>query len=57
MATLELNLSPAARRLILQYAGAQNLDFESALECLVIEGMKSIRAGNPWAYPYVDKSV
>jgi len=54
---IEVDIPPETRRLIVQYAAAEGITFDSALECLVMEGIKSIKDANPYAYPYVDKSV
>ena len=50
-------VAPAVRRQIVQYAAGENLTFDSALECIVMEGIKAIREQKPWAHPYVDKAV
>lgn len=34
-------LSPDIRRLVIQYAAKENLAFEVALECLLLEGVKA----------------
>lgn len=34
-------LSPEIRRLIMRYGAKENIDFATALECLVSEGAKS----------------
>lgn len=54
---IQIDIAPAVRREIVAYAAGENFTFDSAIECLVLEGIKSIRAGKPYAYPYVDKSV
>lgn len=35
-------LSPDIRRLVIQYAAKENLAFDVALECLVLEGVKAV---------------
>lgn len=37
-----MQISPEIRRLIIQYAANENLTFDVALECLVLEGVKAL---------------
>lgn len=36
------DLSPEIRRLVIQYAAKENLAFDVALECLLLEGVKAV---------------
>ena len=39
-----MKISPESRRLVIQYAAKENLTFDVALECLIMEGVKALGA-------------
>ena len=45
------DLPPEIRRLVIQYAAKENLAFETALECLVVEGVKAVATEKPGIFP------
>ena len=54
---MQIDLTPDTRRAVMQYAAKENISFAVALECLVIEGVKSICEKSPRLCPLVYKPV
>lgn len=51
------DLSPETRRIIIQFAAKENLSFQTALECLAMEGFKALGSASYERGQLVNKSV
>lgn len=52
-----MHLMPEVRRIVMTYAARENIAFITALECLVMEGVKSLCNSGSEKCPLVDKAV
>ena len=50
-------ISPDVRRLVMQYAAWENIAYAVAVECLILEGIKSLCSGDSTRCPVVHKTV
>ncbi len=60
--SLEKEITPETRRMVIRYANRENITFSTALECLILEclileGAKAICADNTQSCPLVHKPV
>ena len=54
---MKIDMKPLLRRHVIQYAAKERLDFTTALECLVAEGIKAVARECPGKFNLVDKPV